>query len=265
MGFVEDLTEWLTSCACDNQLQPSPQAPGLETNHPLSDEFSETSNPCCAQTETKKKSITLPFSKHESSRLCLAAALNIAKAFEALPYPPPEANPLSQHPSSLSSSTTTATPRTLPSFACCAMQAAYALLMVCNQAWAMQTGAMPATHHPRKLLAQCEQGLYSLLSTLDNYALAFEAIRGMRGMRLCFLPFRGLPRRSLTSFAYRSGPGVHRRVCESFRGRCMNFLSRGLDWANDEPWRFYANCRRTAPTVCLFMVWSGPINRTAMQ
>ena len=46
----------------------------------------------------------------------------------------------------------------------------------------MQTGAMPATQHPRKLLAQCEQGLYSLLGTLDNYALAFEAIRGMRGM-----------------------------------------------------------------------------------
>ena len=61
------------------------------------------------------------------------------------------------------------------------MQGAYALLMVCNQAWAMQTGAMPATQHPQKLLAQCEQGLYSILNTLDNYAIAFEAIRGMRG------------------------------------------------------------------------------------
>lgn len=45
----------------------------------------------------------------------------------------------------------------------------------------MQTGAMPATQHPQKLLAQCEQGLYSILNTLDNYAIAFEAIRGMRG------------------------------------------------------------------------------------
>jgi hypothetical protein len=61
------------------------------------------------------------------------------------------------------------------------MQGAYALLMVCNQAWAMQTGAMPATQHPQRLLAQCEQGLYSILNTLDNYATAFEAIRGMRG------------------------------------------------------------------------------------
>jgi hypothetical protein len=62
------------------------------------------------------------------------------------------------------------------------MQGAYALLMVCNQAWAMQTGAMPTTQHPQMLLAQCEQGLYSILNTLDNYATAFEAIRGMRGL-----------------------------------------------------------------------------------
>jgi hypothetical protein len=201
MGFVEDLADWLTSCACDQQPQSTTQqrTSSLETNS--SSLATDPSDPCCAQSEQKKKSITLPFSKHESSRICLAAALNIAQAFEALPYPPPEAeanpnNPLSnfqfqsssllsQHQQSASS-----TPRTLPSFACCAMQAAYALLMVCNQAWAMQTGAMPATQHPRKLLAQCEQGLYSLLGTLDNYALAFEAIRGMRGMSfsLFFLP-----------------------------------------------------------------------------
>jgi hypothetical protein len=188
MGFVEDLADWLTSCACD-QPQSSQKAPIFEPENSLS---TDPSDPCCATSEQKQKSITLPFSKHESSRICLAAALNIAQAFEALPYPPPEtadsnattSNPLSNFQSSTVSSSpqSNLTPRTLPSFACCAMQAAYALLMVCNQAWAMQTGAMPATQHPRKLLAQCEQGLYSLLGTLDNYALAFEAIRGMRGM-----------------------------------------------------------------------------------
>jgi hypothetical protein len=228
MGFVEDLADWLTSCACD-QTQSTQEGPGLEPNPLLSTEPSDPSDPCCAQSEQKKKSITLPFSKHESSRICLAAALNIAQAFEALPYPPPEAaanpgsNPSSNFPSSLSSLQSTSIPRTLPSFACCAMQAAYALLMVCNQAWAMQTGAMPATQHPRKLLAQCEQGLYSLLGTLDNYALAFEAIKGMRGttfnfpfpvhQALAFPCFRwrecGL---TLISFAdecvCRSGPGV---------------------------------------------------------
>jgi hypothetical protein len=193
MGFVEDLADWLTSCACD-QPQSTQRTSSLETDSSLA---TDPSDPCCAQSEQKKKSITLPFSKHESSRICLAAALNIAQAFEALPYPPPEAeanpnNPLSLSNSqpSLLSQQSASTPRTLPSFACCAMQAAYALLMVCNQAWAMQTGAMPATQHPRKLLAQCEQGLYSLLGTLDNYALAFEAIRGMRGTFFSFFfPF----------------------------------------------------------------------------
>jgi hypothetical protein len=184
MGFVEDLAEWLTSCACDQPQSSQQKAPGglEEANNLLSADTSEPFDPCCAQSEQKKKSITLPFSKHESSRICLAAALNIAQAFEALPYPPPEPSDPNNFPSLSSSSLhSTSTPRTLPSFACCAMQAAYALLMVCNQAWAMQTGAMPATQHPRKLLAQCEQGLYSLLGTLDNYVLAFEAIRGMRG------------------------------------------------------------------------------------
>jgi hypothetical protein len=163
MSFVEDLAEWLTSCACDGQSQAS-------SNITLDQSpSSEPSELCCK--DTSAKSVLLPFSKHESSRICLASALNIAQAFEALPYPPTDNGNRASN----------SVPRTLPSFACCAMQGAYALLMVCNQAWAMQTGAMPATQHPQRLLAQCEQGLYSILNTLDNYATAFEAIRGMRG------------------------------------------------------------------------------------
>jgi hypothetical protein len=163
MGFVEDLAEWLTSCACDEQSHAS-------SNVPL-DQFSPPELSGLVYDENCSNNITLPFSKHESSRICLASALNIVQAFEALPYPPTHDGNL--EPNSV--------PRTLPSFACCAMQAAYALLMVCNQAWAMQTGAMPALQHPQKLITQCEQGLYSILNTLDNYATAFEAIRGMRG------------------------------------------------------------------------------------
>jgi hypothetical protein len=164
MGFVEDLAEWLTSCACDGQSQVNSN---VALDHSPS---SEPHDLCCKG--SSPSSIVLPFSKHESSRICLASALNIAQAFEALPYPRAEGG----------LSSPTSVPRTLPSFACCAMQGAYALLMVCNQAWAMQTGAMPATQHPQRLLAQCEQGLYSILNTLDNYAIASEAIRGMRGL-----------------------------------------------------------------------------------
>ena len=163
MGFVEDLAEWLTSCACDQQSQTN-------NSHVINQSPSSDLSDICCQEKSLDR-VVLPFSKHESSRICLASALNIARAFEELPYPTPDAE----------NTTLNSVPRTLPSFACCAMQGAYALLMVCNQAWAMQTGAMPATQHPQKLLAQCEQGLYSILNTLDNYAIAFEAIRGMRG------------------------------------------------------------------------------------
>jgi hypothetical protein len=163
MGFVEDLAEWLTSCACDEQSHASSNV-GLDQLSPP-DQFGPLGD------DNNSNSTILPFSKHESARICLASALNIVQAFEALPYPQTDGGNL--EPNSV--------PRTLPSFACCAMQAAYALLMVCNQAWAMQTGAMPALQHPQKLITQCEQGLYSILNTLDNYATAFEAIRGMRG------------------------------------------------------------------------------------
>jgi hypothetical protein len=154
MGFVEDLAEWLTSCACD-QPQSSQKAPGgPEANNLLAADSSEPfDDPCCAQSAQKKKSITLPFSKHESSLICLAAALNIAQAFEALPYPPPEASPngatninnqLSNFQLSPSSLHSASTPRTLPSFACCAMQAAYALLMVRHPAPKKVAGAVRA-------------------------------------------------------------------------------------------------------------------------
>lgn len=109
------------------------------------------------------------------------------------------------------------------------MQAAYALLMVCNQAWAMQTGAMPALQHPQKLLAQCEQGLYSLLSTLDNYALAFEAIRGMRGESKRVLVFHVRMTDGISN--HRSGPRVDRGVCWSVLGRHLSLEMKPL-WQN---------------------------------
>lgn len=199
LGFVDDLVQWLTSCACD-------QTSHIQTSE-ANNSFSSTST--STPTPTNHPSTnppTLPFTKHESSLLCLTSALTIAHAFKSLPYPtpspPPNQNFSQTHPPPI--------PRTLPSFACCAMQSAYALLMVCNQAWAMQTtGATilqvdASTHdhslcggalgpQPSKLLAQCERGLYSLLGTLENYAVAAEAIGGMRGELFLFsfalLPF----------------------------------------------------------------------------
>lgn len=113
-----------------------------------------------------------PFTSHESSRICLKSALNIARAFESLPFPCPV--------TSAQERTTSYTPRTMPSFACCAMQSAYALLNLHHKAFVM-VGNSTNDHLISNLLAQCESGLESVLAALDNYSMSFEALSGMRG------------------------------------------------------------------------------------
>lgn len=113
-------------------------------------------------------------------------------------------------------------PRTMPSFACCAMQCAYALLMVHQktktvymysrggdggqqqqQQLLQQQQQQPPPQGPgggtspmvvNSLLMRLQQGLTSIYGTLANYATAFEALGGMRGelinnclLRLCLL------------------------------------------------------------------------------
>ena len=68
------------------------------------------------------------------------------------------------------------------------MQSSYALLMIYQKTWGMQVGDIQIDKYVRSLLEQCELGLRSVLGALDNYSLAFEAIRGMRG-KLVVLSF----------------------------------------------------------------------------
>jgi hypothetical protein len=61
------------------------------------------------------------------------------------------------------------------------MQCAYALLMVhqkTSAVYPMDTGIMLVG----SLLAMLRAGLASILGTVENYASAFEALGGMRGM-----------------------------------------------------------------------------------
>lgn len=161
--------------------------------------------------------ISFPFSSHQSARICLKSALNIAHCFDELPYPNPTGatapSPLAAQgpPVFLSPTSGIVCPRTMPSFACCAMQCAYALLMVhqktktmyppsCHSvsaanaaAEAMGLVAPPVAggleqqqqqQRPmvvNNLVARLQQGLTSIYATLSNYATAFEALGGMRG------------------------------------------------------------------------------------
>ncbi|KAJ8128447.1 hypothetical protein O1611_g5189 [Lasiodiplodia mahajangana] len=122
-----------------------------------------------------------PFSRHESSRICLKAALNIASSFDAMPYPNPTGE-YCETPIYLGSRSTFITPRTMPSFACCAMQCSYALLMVKDRIESIYPRSNGNNNSilVDNLRDRLQQGLLSVLATLENYATAFEALGGMR-------------------------------------------------------------------------------------
>lgn len=93
----------------------------------------------------------------------------------------------------LSPTSTIVCPRTMPSFACCAMQCAYALLMVHQKTKTVYPYSSVDTGQQQQqtdrarplvvnsLLVRLQQGLTSIYGTLANYATAFEALGGMRG------------------------------------------------------------------------------------
>jgi hypothetical protein len=106
-----------------------------------------------------------------SAKACMRAALAISKAFESLPYPNSELTGSWIH-----SSHDAHAPRTMPVFACCAMQSSYALLMLCHKGNEMQSSTAA-----RNGLTELYSGLERVLNALQNYSIAFEAIDGMRG------------------------------------------------------------------------------------
>jgi hypothetical protein len=87
-------------------------------------------------------------------------------------------------------------------FACCAMQSSYAMVMLSNRTRAMQlspvsipsqvmpgpnslsgTGdgdAMDLTGPLQNIMSKLEEGLGMVLGALRNYAIAYEALGGMR-------------------------------------------------------------------------------------
>jgi len=152
----------------------------------------------------------LPFSSHFSAKVCLRAAFNIARAFQALPFPPSTAAHSSTPPynldqmdmsfdheqSSQSLDPATQPPRMVPMFACCAMQGSYAMVMLSYKSRAMgfvggvggssnissfrEDGYAELSGPVKKLLERLEGGLGMILGALKNYSIAYEALGGMR-------------------------------------------------------------------------------------
>lgn len=118
-----------------------------------------------------------------SVKICLKSALNIAQCFERLPYP----NPFGSFDASISPASRTSAwkmilPRTMPSFACCAMQSSYSMLMVRHKVEIMHPNNTMANPMVDQLYNQLQEGLQSVVGALENYSIAFEALAGMRGM-----------------------------------------------------------------------------------
>ncbi|KAI0021639.1 hypothetical protein F4780DRAFT_273607 [Xylariomycetidae sp. FL0641] len=155
----------------------SSQSPPGSVSPTLSNCSSPQLNPLPYQ---PSNALSFPFSTHQSSKICLKSALNIAQAFDSMPYPNPTSQ-LSDTPLYLGPGSTLYTPRMMPAFACCAMQCAYSLLMVKDRTESMYSNGNRETGPlVDNLRDRLQQGLYSVLATLENYATAFEALGGMR-------------------------------------------------------------------------------------
>ncbi|KAJ5518759.1 hypothetical protein N7453_001181 [Penicillium expansum] len=143
-----------------------------------------TSNTLLSPSSDESQAIRglLELGNQESAKICLKSALNIARCFERLPYPTPFDYIDASSPLAFKNSTTRMTlPRTMPSFACCAMQSSYSMLMIRHRAEIMHPKHSTASPMIEQLYIQLQQGLQSVVGALENYSIAFEALAGMRG------------------------------------------------------------------------------------
>ncbi|KAI1381820.1 hypothetical protein F4677DRAFT_399845 [Hypoxylon crocopeplum] len=180
---VVDSPDVIQLQSCCTTMSGTPSSLSSQSGGSASPTLSSRSTPntdCCGFTYQPAPPVTLPFTKHHSTKICLKSALNIAQAFDSLPYPNPTGL-LCDAPCYIGPSSALITPRTMPSFACCAMQCSYALLMVKDQTESSYpTSSGEAGPLVDNLRDRLQQGLVSIYLTLNNYATAFEALGGMR-------------------------------------------------------------------------------------
>jgi hypothetical protein len=105
--------------------------------------------------------------------------------FDTLPYPNVGYGADGQDISHALSTTTEAVslaPRTMPSFACCAMQSSYAMLMLSYRSRDFQEQAEGVGQllGSDDLADELYWGLTCVIQAVSNYATAFEALGGMK-------------------------------------------------------------------------------------
>ncbi|PYH76818.1 C6 finger domain protein [Aspergillus uvarum CBS 121591] len=139
--------------------------------------------------QSRNSRISFPFSSHASSKICLHAALNITNLLDNLPYPNPTNEIPLTRPPYLARHSRVEIPRTMPSFACCAMQASYAMMMLgmkargsvtSNSSSGTSAGGSGSGRSLDGFVEELRQSLRGVWKVLGNYAIAFEAVGGMR-------------------------------------------------------------------------------------
>ncbi len=114
---------------------------------------------------------SLPFTYEQSAGICVESALTIARQLRNLPTP-------------VALYTDGVLFRTMPTSSCCAMQASYALLtQLCGICVMSQISLVSkgSTVNEERLAEELRHGLEGIIATLKNFAVAFEAVGGMKG------------------------------------------------------------------------------------
>ncbi|PWY77261.1 hypothetical protein BO94DRAFT_588597 [Aspergillus sclerotioniger CBS 115572] len=125
--------------------------------------------------------IQFPFSAHMSSVICVHAAINVVTLLDSLPFPNPTND---TSPTNLPYIYQNyEVPRGMPTLISCAMQAGYTMLTLSCKTRPFVTkskdsdlGDLPLAG----LRQELEQSLRIVSKFLENHAIAFEAIQGMR-------------------------------------------------------------------------------------
>lgn len=164
----------IANIGCSCSLEPFQQAPS---------DYSSSSSSVASDTQQYPFIQGFPYSIQHSAKTCLRASLLISRMFYSLPLPQPLLDDcqtqqgLHMLPDQL--------PRTMPSFACCLMQGSYAMLMIYYKARgekrSPESGTDNTPNPSDRLIEEIRKGLERIIATVTNYAIAFEALDGMRG------------------------------------------------------------------------------------
>ncbi|QYS99597.1 hypothetical protein H0G86_006719 [Trichoderma simmonsii] len=111
-----------------------------------------------------------PFTNDQSTEICVASALTIARQLQRLPTPKTSDGVIC---------------RAMPTCTCCAMQASYVLLMQFYKLHAIPHAAQISSGDlsvdTERLIGELRHGLEDIIGAMNNFAVSFEAIAGMRG------------------------------------------------------------------------------------